>query len=73
MVISGSVSDRFGSHLYPCVTDVAEQHFVENAHIAAYNKYNAKGWWGLLSLVSIAQDGKQQQEQGKVMVTVGVG
>lgn len=24
MVISGGVSDGFGSHLYPCVTDVAE-------------------------------------------------
>lgn len=30
MVISGGVSDGFSSHLYPCIKDVVEQHFVEN-------------------------------------------
>lgn len=47
MVISGGVSDGFNSDLYPCVTDVAEQHFVDSAPTVAYNKYKAKGWWCL--------------------------
>lgn len=46
VVVSGGVSDRFSSHLHPCVTDVAEQHSVENAPTLAY-RHNATGWWCL--------------------------
>lgn len=45
VVISGGVCDGFSSHLYPCVTDVAEQHFVENAPMVAHKEYNAEEWW----------------------------
>lgn len=47
MVIPGGVSDGFSSHLHPCITDVAEQHFVENAPTLTYNKPNDMGWWCL--------------------------
>lgn len=63
MAVSGGVSDGFSSHLYPCITDVVEQDFVENIPAVAYSKYSAKGWtvvpW---SLVSAVQEGKQQRE-----------
>lgn len=63
MVISGGICDGFSSHLYPCITDVVEQHFVENTPAVTYNKYSAKGWTVVLwSLVSAVQEGKQQQE-----------
>lgn len=62
MVISGSVSDGFSSHLHPCVTDVAEQHFVENAPTVAYNKYNAKGWWCLRASSLLYRMGSNSKE-----------
>lgn len=65
VVISGGVSDGFSSHLYPCITDVVEQHFVENTPSVTYNKYSAKGRWcpGAWSL--LYKRGSSSKNEGK--------
>lgn len=62
VVISGGISDRFSSHLYPCVTDVAEQHSVENAPTLAY-QYNAMGWWCLWAWSLFYRKGSNSKRQ----------
>ena len=64
VVISGGVSHGFSSHLYPCITDVAEQHFVENAPTVAY-KYNAKGWWCLRAWSLLYRMGSNSKNEGR--------
>ncbi|XP_030114299.4 neuronal acetylcholine receptor subunit beta-3 isoform X2 [Taeniopygia guttata] len=65
VVISGGVSDGFSSHLHSCITDVAEQHFVENTPPVTYNKYSAKGRWCLGAWPLLYKRGSSSKNKGR--------